>query len=259
MALARRSKVGLALAMACAAAAGLLATGAGADQVRVGTLVLTAHGGFEPRLLPKRSYAPISFQGRAEVTTTDGTVPPALRRLRLDFDRDGRLQTAGLPTCAAAAIEAATPQQARRACAGALVGRGSVEAVVALPGQGRVEVASPLSFFNGTRQNGHATVIAHAQTTFPALQTYVVVIPVERRGGGFSYRATFDIPEIAGGYGSLTHVDAKVGRRYRSGGRERSYISARCSDGILQTNGFASFADGTIISGTLFRGCQARP
>ncbi|HEU5142516.1 MAG TPA: hypothetical protein VFU04_05100, partial [Solirubrobacterales bacterium] len=198
------------------------------------------------------------FQGRAEITTTDGTVPPALRRIRLDFDRDGRLQTAGLPTCAPSAIDAATPEQARQTCAGALVGRGNVEAIVALPGQERVVVASPLSLFNGTRQNGHATVLAHAQTTFPSLETYVVVIPVERRSGGFSYRATFDIPEIAAGYGALTHVDAKIGRRYRSGGRERSYISARCSDGILQTNGYASFADGTIISGTLFKGCQAR-
>ena len=100
-------------------------------------------------------------------------------------------------------------------------------------------------------------MLAHAQTSVPLPETYVVVIPVERRSGAYGYRATFDLPPLLGGFGSLTHVDAKIGRRYRAAGRERSFISARCSDGILQTQGFASFADGDVISGSLFKYCTA--
>jgi hypothetical protein len=122
-----------------------------------------------------------------------------------------------------------------------------------------VSVSSPLSLFNGPRRDGVPTALAHARNTFPETETFVVVIPIEQRRGTYRYRTTFDIPEIAGGAGAITAVEAKVGRRYRAGGRERSYVSARCSDGILQTLGLASFADGTVISGSLFKPCRALP
>lgn len=238
---------------------GILAAAATADRVRLGPLVLTANGGFEPRLLPKHTYAPIRFEGRATIEMLNGAQPPALRRVRLDFDRDGKLTTAGLATCAPHSIADATPAQARRTCAAALVGTGSVTASVALPGRAAVDVSSPLSLFNGPRVDGNPTAVAHARNTFPETETYVVVIPIEQRRGTYRYRATFDIPPIAGGAGAITRVEAKVGRRYRAGGKERSYVSARCSDGILQTFGLAHFADGTVISGSLYKGCRALP
>lgn len=243
-----------ALLVGCSA----LASQANAAKVRVGTLVLRADGGFQPHVLPRRTRVPISFQGHADIETTDGSMPPALRRIRLDFDRDGLLTTAGLPVCEPGSIEGTGPKQARRICGGALVGTGRVDAEIGLAGI-RVGVRSPLSLFNGPRGTGVATVIAHAQTSVPVVQTYVVVIPIERRGGAYSYRATFDLPEIAGGLGALTHVDARIGRRYRAGGAERSYVSARCSDGILETLGYASFADGTVISGNIFKPCRPLP
>lgn len=258
MRLRKGAKAGGALLVLCAVVA-LLAGGASADRVRLGPLVLTANGGFTPQLLPKDSYAPIHFRGRATIEMLNGAQPPALRRIRLDFDRDGKLTTAGLSTCPPRSLAAATPKQARRACAAALVGTGRVEASIALSDRAAVDVSSPLSLFNGPRQGGNATVVAHARNTFPETETFVVVIPIEQRRGTYRYRATFDIPPIAGGAGSITRVEAKVGRRFRAGGKQRSYVSARCSDGILQTRGLASFADGTVISGSLFRGCRALP
>lgn len=251
-------KIAVLLAACAAVLLASVASSAGAATVRVGKLILHADGGFTPRELPRRAYAPISFQGHADIETTDGSPPPALQRIQLDFDRDGKLTTTGLPVCQPAQLEGATPQQARNRCDGALVGTGHVGATIGIPGL-RVNVKAPLSLFNGPRQAGNQTVIAHSQTVFPLPETYVVTIPVERRRGIYGYRSTFDLPPIAGGLGALTHIDAKIGRRYRSGGAERSYISARCSDGILQTLGLASFADGTVVSGSLFRACQALP
>jgi hypothetical protein len=245
------------LAGACVVLLLSLAGPAGAARVTVGELVLRADGGFEPRQLPRRSYAPIRFQGHAEIEMRNGSVPPAVERIRLDYDNDGLLTTAGLPVCQPGQLASATTEEARNRCGGAQVGSGHVEAAAALPFVGRIDTRAPLSFFNGPKQGGHRTVLAHAQTTVLAPETYVVVVPVERRRGAYSYRSTLDLPPILGGLGALTHIDAKIGRRYRAGGEERSFVSARCSDGILQTQGYVSFANGDVVSGSLFKPCNA--
>lgn len=252
----KRSVVTGALLVALVA---LLAGAANAATVRVGTLVLHADGGFKPQALPKRTYAPIRFQGYGDIKTTNGSVPPALQHVKLEFDRDGLLTTAGLSVCSPAEIEGATPQQARERCRAAIVGTGQIAAAVPLPLLGKIEMRSPLTLFNGPRRDGHPTVIGHAQAPFPVSETYVVVVPIERRRGTYGYRAEFDVPPIAGGLGSLTRGELKIGRRYRAGGSERSYVSARCSDFILQTQGYFSFADGTVIYGDAFKVCRVKP
>ncbi len=249
----------LGIGVLCAASVVLLAGISGAATVRVGTLVLHADGSFEPRLLPKRAYAPIHFQGYGEVKTTNGSLPPALEHVKLDFDRDGHLTTAGLPVCQPSSIEIATPKQARNRCQSAIVGTGHLAAAIPLGGLGRIGMRSPLTIFNGPRQGGNPTAVLHAQAPFPVSETYVVVAPIERRKGIYGYRTEFDIPPIAGGLGSLTRIDAKVGRSYRAGGAERSYVAARCSDYILQTQGYFSFADGNVIYGSVFKACSPRP
>jgi hypothetical protein len=240
-----------------AASAALLAGASGAATVRVGTLVLHADGSFEPRLLPKRVYAPIRFEGYGEVMTTTGALPPALEHVKLDFDRDGHLTTAGLPVCAPSKLEGATPRQARNRCSTSIVGTGHLAA--SLAGLGGLSLSSPLTIFNGPRQDGNPTAVLHAQAPFPVSETYVIVAPIERRKGTYGYRTEFDIPPIAGGLGALTRIDAKIGRFYRAGGAARSYVSARCSDYILQTQGYFSFADGNVIYGSVFKACTPRP
>ena len=125
-----------AMGIVLATGAALLASSAGAGTVRVGTLVLHADGGFAPRLLPKRSYAPIHFQGYGDIKTTDGSMPPALQHVKLDFDRDGHLTTAGLSVCRPAQLEGATTEQARHRCDAAIVGTGHLGAAVGLGGPG---------------------------------------------------------------------------------------------------------------------------
>lgn len=250
-----RARLAIAL-MALAAIVALLVGSAGAATVRVGKLVLRADGGFEPQALPRHAYAPIDFLGHADVTTTDGSTPPALQNVRLEFDRDGKLTTAGLAICPPSRIEGATPKQARSRCRAAIVGSGHLGAEIGLPGHSRIDIKAPLTLFNGPRQEGDPTVVAHTQTKFPTVETFVVVIRIERRHGLYRYRADFEVPELAGGYGSLTHADVEIGRSYRADGVDRSYVSARCSDYILQTRGFFSFADGTVVSGAAFKSCR---
>jgi hypothetical protein len=237
----------------------VLCTGAAdAAFVRIENLILTADGGFTPQLLPRRSFAPIEFKGHADLKAVDGGVPPAVQQVVLDFDRDGRLNVAGLPACDPTALEESTPAEARARCGGALVGSGRVAASIAQDGAPPITAESVLTIFNGPRQEGHPTAVLHARTTVPAVQTFVITVPIERRGGDFRYRTTVDVPPIAAGRGAITHIDATVGRRYRFKGSKRSYTSARCSDGVLRTHGRLTFADGTIIDGTLEKACVAR-
>jgi len=243
--------------LACAA---LLAASAGASTVRVGTLVLHADGGFEPRLLPRHAYAPIHFQGYGQIRTTNGTVPPALQHIKLEFDRDGHLTTTGLPTCKVSQLEGTTTAEARRRCRDAIVGSGHIAAVIPFAGLAQVRISVPLTLFNGPRIGGSPSVLGQARAPFPLSETYLIVAPIERvHGGIYGYRSEFDIPSIAGGLGSLTRIDAKIGREYRFKGRELSYVSARCSDYILQTRGDFTFADGTVIYGSAFKTCTPRP
>jgi hypothetical protein len=236
----------------------LFAGAANAALVKVGNLVLTADGGFTPRDLPRATFVPIDFKGQADLKAVDGGVPAPLQQLVLDFDRDGRLTTAGLPVCQPASLQEATPTEARNRCPGAIVGTGHASALIARDGQAPVRVGSPLTLFNGPRLAGVPTVILHARTTAPAVQNFVITIPIEKRGGQYRYRATIDLPPIAGGAGSLIHLDALVGKRYRFGGKERSYVAGRCGDGIFHTHGRFTFGDGTIIDGSVDKACTVR-
>jgi hypothetical protein len=242
-------------AVCCCALAVLFSGAADGASVTVDSLILHADGGFSPRTLPRSRFAPIEFKGHFDIAARDGGRPVPLEQVIVDFDRDGRIEPAGLPSCPPERIAAADSEEARRLCGGAIVGSGRIEALISLAG-GQVPASSLLTIFNGPAVEGHPTVVLHAHTTVPATQTFAILVPIERRGGEFRYRATVDLPPIAGGLGSITHVDVKIGRRFEAGGKRRSYVSARCSDNILRTRGRFAFADGTIIEGGVEKFCR---
>ncbi|MFT3864839.1 MAG: hypothetical protein QM729_11255 [Solirubrobacterales bacterium] len=246
----RRRRAPLLLAVLAIAAAAVLAAGAGASSmVETRELRLELDAAFQPRDLPVHSFAPVQFEGSIKVSKPGGGEPPALRQIVLDFDRDGRLDVGGLPTCAPERIATTSVAEARSLCKGAIVGTGKLEALVGLS-SGPVPTSSALTLFNGPRQEGHPTVVVHARTTVPATQTYAIVVPIEKRPGEFRYRATVNIPPLADGLGAITEIKVKVGRRYTAGGIRRSYVAARCSDHILRSQGTFTFADGLVIEGT---------
>jgi hypothetical protein len=244
----RALRRGLPLLLAALALAAF-AAGAGASAlVETHEIRITLDADFQPRDLPVHSFAPVRFEGYLEVAKPGGGEPPALRQVVLDFDRDGRLDAGGLPTCAPESIATASVGEARAICKGAIVGTGELEALVALP-SGPVPTASALTLFNGPRQEGHPTVVVHTRTDVPSVQTYAFVVPIEKRRGEFRYRATAAIPPLAGGLGAITKISIKVGRRYSAGGKRRSYVAARCGDHILRSHGAFTFANGLVIEG----------
>jgi hypothetical protein len=242
------------LALAVAVLAAPSAAGDGA-LVEVNDLVLRADGGFQPQTLPRRGFAPIDFQGHIDIDAKAGGRPAALQQALIDFDRDGRLEVVGLPSCAPEAVAQASTDEARRACRGAIVGTGHIGVYLSAPGV-EAEIDSPLTIFNGPRLATGPSVVLHTRFTVPAPKTYAILAPIESRSGAYRYRVRLDLPPLLGGDAALTHIDVKVGRRYRAAGRARSYVSARCSDNVLRTHGYFSFADGTVISGLVEKFCH---
>jgi hypothetical protein len=249
---------GFAVVLACCLAA-TPHGGARAATVTYRNLVLHAVGGFQPQRLPRQAFAPIRFQGEVNFSTRNGSGRPlALSEAVIEFDRDGRLDTDGLPTCAATEVATLSSTAARNRCAAALVGEGLIEAAVEpVPGAAPISIKAPLTIFNGPAEAGHPTAVLHASLGAPASQTFAISVPIERIRGEFRYRVTLHIPPIAGGLGSLTRLRVDIGRRFQAGGTPRSYVSAHCPDSILKTQGRFTFADGTVIEGHVEKFCRA--
>jgi hypothetical protein len=228
------------------------------ETVQAGNLIVTVDGGFTPTTLPKHRFAPITLQASADIKTADGTIPPPLKQVVIDFDRNGLLQTKGLPVCTPQQLENTTAPQARAVCKKAIVGTGTSDALIAFPDQAPIPASSPLTIFNGPRIGGNPSVIVHAYLTIPAPTTFIIPSPITRTSGPYGYHVVSDIPPIAGGYGSVTHFDFKVRKIFTSGGKKVSYASARCTNGRLQAQGSFTFADGTTLAGHVFRPCRAR-
>jgi hypothetical protein len=236
----------------------LTATGTNAALVKVGKLVLRADGSFQPSVLPKWKYAPITLKGHINISTPDREVPPAMTRIELDFGRNGKLQTLGLPTCSPQKLEGTTPGQARSRCKGAIVATGNIEALVHRPDEPQVVVRTPLTVFNGPPVEGRPSVVFHSYTWFPESETFVVLAPIEKPDKGpVGFHVDVEVPPIAGGYGSITHGDMRVSRNYDYKGRELTYTSAHCPDGLLEAHGRVTFSNGVIIEGSIFRPCNA--
>ncbi len=247
-----------AAALCCALALLFAASAAGEGAlVIVNDIVLRADGGFQPRALPRQGYAPIDFRGHFDIKARGGGKPVALESVVVDFDRDGRLTPGGLPVCPPERVADASTVQARQACPGAIVGSGHIKVAIGLPA-GTVTTGSPLTLFNGPRLAGNPTVVLHARIAVPSTQTLAIVIPIERRRGKFGYRATVELPPVAAGLGAITHLDVKVGRKFKVDGQPRSYVAAHCSDGILSTRGRFGFADGTVVDGAVEKPCRVR-
>ena len=235
-------------------------TTAYAITAEVGQVWVSATATVQPRELPKpgRGNAPITLSSITRVGTHDGSTPPTLKTLLFLLDRNGTIDTKGLPICTLAKLEGTTPSQARKLCAGALVGKGTAKVLVTMPGKAPFKASSPLSFFNGPPSGGHPILIAHGYETVPASKTLLVPIAIERVSSGrYGFRVQVDLPEFAGGYGAPLLAEATIGATRTRAGRKIGYINAHCAGGRLQVTGSARFTNGDYFPVTLTSPCHS--
>lgn len=250
----RRLRIGLVIAAALAL---VVCASAYAIRGEIGKIVVSATAELQPRELPRSGGAPVTLSTTTRIGTKDGSMPPALKTLSFELDKNGFVETTGLPTCTIAKLENTTPQQARSRCGKALVGKGTGAARVQMPGAGPVKMTSPLSFFNAPPTGGRPTIIAHAYETIPKPKTLLVPIVIEKvHNGRYGFRAEVELPEIAEGHGAPILAEATLGVTYRHGGKEVGFINARCSGGRLQVEGKMTFVNGDFFPATLTSPCH---
>lgn len=228
-------------------------------EIRVGNLVVIGNGGIRPTKLPRNHDAPITIYGGGHVETVSGDPPPVLESIEFEWDKNGSVETRGLPICRPGRLEATIVKQARQVCGDSIVGKGRGKALVVFPEQKPFAVESPITVFNGPRKGGNVTVLAHAYTTVPVPTTFVVPVVIEKiNKGPFGYRTVARIPKIAGGYGIPVAGKLTIGKRWSFKGKRYSFVNARCATGRLQARGKFAFKDGTLMKGSFFAPCQVR-
>jgi hypothetical protein len=235
------------------------------EVTQKGTLRVSVAGGLSPRRLPRTGVAPISVSVAGKISTTDASLPPQLKALRIELNRNGKLDYAGLPTCRYAGIQPASSERALAACRPALVGTGSFTAEIILSGQQPYPTTGRLLVFNGTR-GGKPVLFGHIYAPRPFATSFVIVFSVQKLARGVYGTALHaPLPKAMDAWGRLTGLDMTLSRRYVQDGERHSYLSAGCP----APTGFPTatfplartsflFEDGTQLASVLIENCRAR-
>lgn len=257
-----RHRFGIPIVLALCALA--LAAAASAEITQKGNLRIAFGGGFSPHALPRERPAPVTVSIEGRITTTDGSHPPALRRFEVQINRQGRISTRGLPSCAASLLQATSTATAVRRCRAAIVGSGRFEATVAsdekpVPADGRIVA------FNGST-GGRTALLLHFHLSKPVQATLILPMRITRqKSGRFGTVLTAVVPKLAGGVGSITEIELEIGRQYAYEGSRRSFVSASCAApagfpgaSFTFAKGRFEFADGRALDASMSRDCRVR-
>jgi hypothetical protein len=201
---------------------------AAAEVAQQGNLRVTASGKLAPKALPRTGVAPVSVSVGGQITTTDDTLPPTLKTLRVELNRHGRLDYEGLPVCDYAKIQPGSSSHALAGCRSALVGSGTFSADITLAGQEPYPTQGKLLVFNGV-EKGKPVLYGHIYAPHPFATSFVIVFKVSRLSKG-NYGILFNapLPKAMKAWGRLTGLSMTLDRRFNYKGKPHSYISAGC-------------------------------
>lgn len=211
-----------------------------------------------PKKLSKTKLTPGSLEVTTLTTsTTDPSgVPVPAVHATLDFDRNARLYTKGLPTCNPGKLQSQSTEVAEQVCGRAKIGSGHA---IAYLRAGRVyEVPQTVTAFNGVPKGGKPVVILHTYGTTPLQVSLVLEGTVSNFDKeGYGPRLDLDIPLIAGGTGALKEFQVKIDKKWRFKGVRRSFISAKCPKSkTLKARGEFTFRDGQALTAFSKQSCK---
>ncbi len=248
------------VAVAIAASAAIAgSTGAGVitpngnDQA-VGVLIT-------PKKLGKKVYTAASLEATTKLTTSAASgVPNPTTRVVLDFDKNAKLFTKGIPTCNPAKLQSTSTDVAKQLCGKAVIGTGTASALLPV-GEKIYTVDQTVTAFNGVPQGHKPVVILHTYGTTPIQTTLVLVGTVTNYNKeGYGPRLDLTVPLIAGGQGALTDFNVKISKKYKYKGRAVSFISAKCPNSKkLKARAQFTFLDGQSSTPTSTQTCKQKP
>jgi len=217
----------LALFAALAAIAAPVAL-SGAQTTQNGNLRVTVSGKLAPKKLPRDGVAPISVSVGGQITTTDQSLPPTLKALKVELNRHGRLDYKGLPVCNYGRIQPGSSSHALAGCRSSLVGEGTFSADITLSGQEPYPTQGKLLVFNSTK-GGKPVLYGHIYSAHPFATSFVIIFKVSQLKKG-TYGIVLDapLPKAMKSWGRLTGLSMTLERRFNYKGQSHSYISSGC-------------------------------
>jgi hypothetical protein len=177
----------------------------------------------------------------------------------IDFDKNLRIFTKGLPTCDPAKVQSVSTEIAERECGRAKIGSGKATALIPVGEQ--VFVAEQVvTAFNGTPKGGKPVIVLHSYGTKPTVTTLVLIGTVSNYNKqGYGPRLDLEVPKIAGGAGALTNFTVTIKKNYRYKGNPATFIAAKCPKSKkLKVRSVFTFLDSQSSSPTDVKTCTQK-
>ncbi len=214
-----------------------------------------------PKKLYKKTFTPASLEATTKLTTSAASeVPSPTVRVILDFDKNAKLFTKGIPTCNPAKLQSTSTEVALQQCGKAKIGSGTASALLPV-GTTIYTVEQVVTAFNGVPQGGKPVVILHTYGEKPIQTTLVLVGAVTNYNKeGYGPRLDLEVPKIAGGQGALTDFNVKITKKYKYRGKAVSFISAKCPNSKkLKARAQFVFLDGESSTPKSTQSCKQKP
>ena len=200
------------------------------DSCGPGRLEVDIEATVSPSRLPRNEFAPVALTIGGTIGTERGGHPSALREAMVTLDRGLKIDTSGLAACPRRRLERLDVAGARKACRKAIVGHGVARVGVASSDS---TLRVPLTLFNGGTSAGVTRLFVYSSAG-AAGGPLVAVAQIRHREEGL--KATWRLPRILDGDGSLLGFRLKVKRGFAASGRRHSYLSARCPNGLFRVS-----------------------
>lgn len=215
-------------ALAAAALAVAAVSVASAVIVQQEGLRITVLSQVMPFKLPRDRPAPISVFVSGHVATPSGELPPQLKRMTIEVNRHGLLQSKGLPACNLARVKTASTERALSLCGDALVGSGKFWASIVLPDQRPFPTRGRLLIFNG-REKGRPVLYSHIFTPSPFPTSFVITFAISHiNQGAYGTQLSASLPQALGSLGFVDRIKLTLKRNYGFRGKHLSFFNAAC-------------------------------
>jgi hypothetical protein len=250
--------VGLAVAIiasivASVAVAGPVVNGKDGNTQAIDSLI-------SPKKLSKTALTPATLKVTTATSTTTAAngVPSPAVHVVIDFDKNAKLFTKGVPTCDSAKLQNTSTEVALQNCAAAKIGSGKGAALLPV-GTTVYPVNQTITAFNGVPQGGKPVILLHSYGTTPLQTTLVLIGTVSNYNKeGYGPRLDLEVPLLAGGSGALTDFQVTINKKFTYKGQKRSFVSAKCTSKKLKARGAFTFKDGETLTAYSTQTCTPK-
>jgi hypothetical protein len=233
-----------------------------------------------PSVLPRSKPAPVALTTTFSSAERNSRTVPELTKISIEVARNVVFNASGLPSCPRLKL-LSNYSQPRQTCGASLIGHGTVESEVTLPGEAPATVSGRLlAYYEFAVEK--QWILALVTTSSPRPLSYVIPFEIAHARPPYGTRlvepkmhrvigkcrrpdpACYEGPgPFRGIYGHISKFELTLGRRFSYGGKRESFVSATCPASGHRPSTLVSlehielrYADGTVERSVLGAKCR---